>query len=104
MTKKYKVELTRRAQRDIEIIWDYIFQDNPLNAISFITALEEQILSLAVFPERNPGIPEGPILQTTDYRHLVYKNYRTIYRISQDSVYVLRVFHGARLLDLAGAE
>lgn len=104
MTKKNGVNVTLHAQRDIKSIWSYISQENPLNANDFIYALEEEILSLAVFPERNPIIPEGRILQTSEYRHLIYKNYRIVYRFDDLTVYVLRVFHGARLLDVAAVE
>jgi toxin ParE1/3/4 len=35
----------------------------------------------------------------TRYRHLIYGNYRTVFRVTGKTVYVLRVVHGARLLD-----
>ena len=60
--------------------------------------LEKQIDTLEHFPEICPLIPENELLGTK-YRHLLYGSYRTIFRISEDSVYGLRVIHGARLLD-----
>jgi hypothetical protein len=33
------------------------------------------------------------------YRHLFWGNYRTIFRIEGNIVYVVRVVHGAQLLD-----
>jgi toxin ParE1/3/4 len=96
--------MTASAQKDIEGIWDYISNDNPLNAIDFIAELEEKIESLRFFPERNPIIPEGDILQTRQYRHIVHKKYRTIYRVEKDVVYILRIFHGAKLLDSASID
>jgi len=50
------------------------------------------------FPERCWLIPENEILGTR-YRHLLYGNYRSLFRIVRKTVYVLRVVHGARLLD-----
>ena len=35
----------------------------------------------------------------TAYRHLVFGDYRTIFRVSGGTVFVLRIVHGARLLD-----
>jgi toxin ParE1/3/4 len=35
----------------------------------------------------------------THYRHLLYGNYRSVFRIARKTVYVLRVIHGARLMD-----
>jgi toxin ParE1/3/4 len=96
---KFSVEITSTAEADIEDIWSYIAEDSPGAATAFILALEEQIATLESFPERCPQIPENEILGTR-YRHLIHGNYRTIYKISGKVVIVLRVVHGARLLDM----
>jgi plasmid stabilization system protein ParE len=93
--KKYNVKITLSAQSDIEIIWKYISQDNPSNAIDFIDTIEEKLRGLEFFPERNPVIPESQIIQTKNYRHIIYKKYRAIYRIDRGTVYILRIFHGS---------
>jgi plasmid stabilization system protein ParE len=94
----FKVEISASAERDLEEIWDYIAQDNAGNATSFILQLEKQIYSLELSPDRCPFIPENQILGTS-YRHLILGQYRVIFRISTDSIYILRIIHGARLLE-----
>lgn len=98
MPANFRVEITPSAEADIEEIWDYIAQDSPDNATAFVLALEEQIASLEQFPERCPRIPENEVLGTS-YRHLIHGSYRTICRITGSKVIILRVIHGARLLD-----
>lgn len=98
MPAKYNVEITVAAERDVEEIWTYIAADSPENATAFIVRLEEQIDSLEQFPERCPLIPENEQLGTA-YRHLLHGAYRTIFRIAGKTVYILRIIHGARLLD-----
>lgn len=98
MPATFLVEITPAAEADITEIWEYIAQDNPGNAAAFVLALEEQIASLEQFPERCPRIPENEILGTA-YRHLIYGAYRTIFRVTGQRVIILRVIHGARLLD-----
>ena len=98
MPSKFTVEIAPSAEADIAEIWDYIAQDNPANAEGFVLALEEQIASLEKFPERCSRIPENEILGTS-YRHLIHGSYRTIFRIAGTRVVILRVIHGARLLD-----
>ena len=98
MIAKFRVEITPSAEADIGEIWDYIAQDSPGNATNFIRALEKQIASLEQFPERCPRIPENEILATS-YRHILHGSYRTIFRITGTTVVILRVIHGARLLD-----
>jgi toxin ParE1/3/4 len=95
---QFRVEITTSAERDLGEIWDYIAQDNPGNACTFILKIEEQINSLEHSPERCPLIPENQILGTS-YRHLIYGQYRTVFRISTDTIYILRIIHGARLLE-----
>lgn len=99
MPAKFRIEITRTAEADIENIWSYIAEDSPGTATAFILALEEQIAALESFPERCPHIPENELLGTR-YRHLIHGNYRTIYKISGKTVIVLRVIHGARLLEI----
>jgi toxin ParE1/3/4 len=99
MPAKYSVHITQTAETDIEDIWSYIAVDNPAAAEAFILALEKQVGTLEVFPERCPLAPENEVLGSR-YRHLIYGQYRIIYRISGVSVFVLRVIHGARLLEL----
>ena len=97
MTKKYKVNLTQHAQNDLERIFYYITADSISNAANFVLELEKKVYSLDTFPERQPLIPENEFFGT-DYRHLIYKKYRIIYRITESSVFILRIIHGAKPL------
>ena len=99
MPKRYRVKITRRAEEDIEAIYTYIYHDNPKAASAFVVELEHQIYSLERFPLRCPTILEAEELGVP-YSHLIYGEYRTIFRISGNKVYILRVIHGSRLLDL----
>jgi len=98
MPAKFRVRITRAAERDIEETWNFIADDSAEEADKLLRRLEEQIETLERFPERCPLIPENEILGT-HYRHLLYGNYRNVFRIARKTVYVLRVIHGARLMD-----
>jgi len=97
--RKYRVEITKAAERDIESILEHISRDNPGRAIRWIEKLERQIDSLENFPNRCPIIPEAKELGQ-EYRHLIYGDYRTIFRVQILKVTIMRVIHGARLLAL----
>jgi len=99
VTEKYKVNLTLHAQNDLEQIFDYIAAESISNAANFILELEKKVHSLHTFPERHPLIPENEYFGT-DYRHLIYQKYRIIYRIIKRSVFILRIIHGAKLLQI----
>jgi len=96
--KKIKVDITRTAEADVAEICEYIAQDKPEAAIAFVMRLEEQIGTLESCPERCPLVPENELLGTA-YRHLLYGNYRTVFKIVGPRVIIMRVLHGSRLLD-----
>lgn len=98
MPRKFKVDITGAAETDVAEIWEYIAQDKPASASAFVLRLEEQIGTLERFPKRCPPVPENELLGTA-YRHLVHGNHRTIFKIVGSRVIILRVLHGARLLD-----
>jgi plasmid stabilization system protein ParE len=98
MAATYQVKITLSAEKDIEEIWTYIAADNLEAANRFVQQLYHQVETLERFPNRCPLIPENELLGTR-YRQLLYGKYRTVFRIARKTVYVLRVIHGARLLD-----
>ena len=99
MAKKFKVLISQNAQNDLEHIFFYIAADSINNAKKFILEFEEKIYTLDTFPERFAYIPEN-IYFGTNYRHINHKKYRAIYKIESNSVYIMRVIHGSKLLDL----
>ncbi|MFQ5651277.1 MAG: type II toxin-antitoxin system RelE/ParE family toxin [bacterium] len=99
LPKKYEVYLTRHAQEDLERIFCYVANDSIDNATNFVIELEEKVNSLEDLPNRNPFIPENEYFGT-DYRHLIYEKYRIICRVLEYSVFISRIIHGAKLLEL----
>ena len=96
---KYRVEITAAAQSDIQETFQYIVADNQTAANNLIGEIERQIDSLEQFPLRCPVIPESFELGV-EYRHIIYGHYRTIFRVESSRVIILRIIHGARLLNL----
>jgi toxin ParE1/3/4 len=96
---KFQVEITATAQSDIQEIFQYIAADNQTAANNLIWEIEKQINSLEQFPLRCPVIPESFELGV-EYRHIIYGHYRTIFRVESSKVIILRIIHGARLLNM----
>ncbi len=90
-----KVIWTEPARDRLVEIEEYIEQNSPERAVSFVLELMEQAETLANFPESGRIVVED---ETQSARELIYKGYRIIYRIDNSSVYVLSVFEGSRLM------
>lgn len=96
---KFRVEITAAAQSDIQEIFQYIAAGNQTAAINLIQEIERQIDSLETFPLRCPVIPESFELGV-EYRHIMYGHYRTVFKIDRSRVIIMRVIHGARLMNM----
>lgn len=87
-----KVRWTAPALRDIEAIGDHIARDNPAAAARVVTRIFDQADLLAAHPHagragRVPGTRELVVSDTP---------FILPYRIHEEAVEILAVFHGAR--------
>ena len=96
MPAKFRLRITRTGSATSKKHGRLSHKTVPEEGEKFVRRLKEQIETLERFPERCPLIPENEMLGTC-YRHSIYGNYRTVFRIAGKTVYVLRVIHGARL-------
>ena len=84
--------ISDEAQRDLAGIGQYIAQDNPTRALSFIDELTAKFRLVAErplsFPAREDWHP--------DLRSALHRPYVIVFRVADDYVDIVRVFHGAR--------
>ncbi|MDO7843047.1 type II toxin-antitoxin system RelE/ParE family toxin [Sphingomonas immobilis] len=96
------VHLSASAERDLETIADFIAQDDPRRAISFIRELREKCLNLADLPT---GFPLVPRYEAEGVRKRRYGRYLIFYRVDSSRVFVLHILNGAQDYDtILGAE
>ena len=93
----------RAAERDVIRIYEYIERHSPERALKWFAEIEQQAKTLSQIPKRCPVIPEADEIGV-EYRHLIWGQYRSLFRIEGGTVYVVRVVHGAQLLDTATLE
>jgi toxin ParE1/3/4 len=80
------VRLTEEAEGDLERIADYIAQDNPHRALSFILELRDRCMSLA---SMHSMFPYAPRYERYGIRQRIYENYRIFYRIRAEQVVII---------------
>ena len=92
----YKLIYANEADSDLQAIYDYIAQDNPERASSYLGEIEQQILHLQEFP--NIGSESKyPELKVQGIRILPFEDYLAFYTIDEKakSVNIIRVLHGS---------
>lgn len=93
----HRVLLTTDAADDLEDLFDYIStQDSPSRAAHVLDEIQRVFDSLVEFP--NPGVypRELSALGIHEYREVFFKPHRILYRIIDDTVYVMLIVGGRR--------
>ena len=90
---KKRLIWNKKAQKDLEEIFSYISRDDADAALRVVRRIYEAAETLAEHPRIGrdglvPGTREFPIPQLP---------YLLPYRVKQDAVRILRVYHGARM-------
>jgi len=73
----------------IQNIYDYIFFDSPQNADLVVDTLFELGNKLNIFPDKNP---REPIYNSDFIRFFPKWNFKIVYRIEPNRIYILDVF------------
>jgi addiction module RelE/StbE family toxin len=94
-----KVIWSPTALADLEALMEYIAKDSPLTAVRFGDRLIERVDQLALHPSSGSFVPE---IEGKVYREIYQANYRIIYRVQGDAVYLVALRHAAKLLDVNG--
>jgi toxin ParE1/3/4 len=87
---------TETALRDIESIAVFISRDSEFYAKQFVQKLITATLKLEKFPAIGKSLRELP---HSEYKEVLFKKYRIIYRIASEYIYIISVHHSARLLE-----
>ncbi len=91
-----KVVFTPSARDQFLQALAYIRLDNPQAAVSFRKKAELLLSRLGNYPESGRLLPEFPDIH---YRELIVPPYRFFYRVKDQVVWVVAVWHSAQLPD-----
>lgn len=93
----YRVDITERAERDLERIYLTIEADRSEQARVWFNGLERAVLNLDEHPARGAPLPEGGELHQLLHGRKG-RRYRVIYAVDEGKhiVTVLHICHGSR--------
>ena len=89
-----KIRFTPSARVHFLAALAYIRQDSPHAALHFRNRVEKILRRLEEFPESGRIIPEFPDLS---YREIIIPPYRFFYRMKEEVVWIVAVWHGVQL-------
>ena len=89
----WRVIWTQTAWSDLETVADYIAKDSRHYAAAFVGEVRDAARSLAHLAERGRVVPE---FHDSSIRELFVRDYRLVYQVAKETVYVIGFIHGAR--------
>jgi len=89
------VKWTEIANRDLIEVVEFIGRDSRFYAAALVRDVRVVARSLRIFAERGRVVPE---INVFEIRELFIGNYRLIYKVTSDRVFILGFVHGARNL------
>jgi toxin ParE1/3/4 len=88
-----KVVLSHAAQADLAAIADFIANDNPFRAATFVSGLKQHCRNIGSAPLAHPIVVQRG---GRAVRRAVHGNYLILYEVAASTVSIVRVIHGAR--------
>jgi plasmid stabilization system protein ParE len=98
MPVRYSIRYLPVAESDLLEIFDFIAQDSPKRALSYLEKLDKRVGLLEHNPELG-RIPRNQKLREFGYRVLIVESYLFFYIIRGQLIEIHRVVHGSRNLD-----
>ena len=89
-----KVRFSPTGDRQFLNVIAYILADRPSAARRFYTRATKTLKRLERFPASGRRIPEFPDLP---YREVIIRPYRFFYRVQNDTIWIVGVWHSAQL-------
>ena len=90
-----RVHWTNTALAHLLSIYEYVAQNSPVYADRVVDRLTRRSEQIGTFPRSGRRVPE---YDREDLREVIEKPYRIVYRIREEQVDVLAVFHSAQRL------
>src|SRR5215212_2222211 len=90
----YRIDFTKKARDEAKDAYRWIARYSPEKARLWYFDLERALASLSTFPARCPLAPETYTF-AYEIRHLFIGKYRILFRVEDETVYVLHVRHSS---------
>jgi toxin ParE1/3/4 len=94
---RFGVELTQGAEDDLESIFDYLAENHSVEqATELLDSVLSKIQTLERYPQRGSIPKELETLGIREFRQVLMRPYRLIYRVMEDKVFIMIIADGRR--------
>lgn len=92
----YRLIYAEEADRDLQVIYDYIAADSPSRAVQYLGKMEQAILQLQEFPNMGHESRYRE-MRALGVRTLSFEDYLIFHTVNKQSetVSIVRVLHGS---------
>lgn len=95
--RKFEVELTQGAEEDLESIYRYLTENRSSDdAERLLDAFLDKTHTLEQYPLRGAVPKELESIGIREYRQVLMRPYRLIYRVVADKVFIMVIADGRR--------
>ena len=91
--KTFEINIPPNVENEIESYVDHIAKDSIKEALKWYEKLKDKIYSLDQNPMRCPYADENEF-HDYEIKHLIFGNYRILFRIENTTVQILHIKHG----------
>lgn len=91
-----KIIWSELALDDLKNIHDYISKDSMIYANRVIEKIIQRIDQLENFPKSGRVVPE---LNNNSIRELIQNNYRIIYKVTTQEIFIVSIHHTSKLME-----
>ena len=96
MADHFKVVWSKTAELDLEWLMEYIAEDSVSNALHILSEIQAKTSLLVNYPKRGRIVPELKEYNIIQYCEIIFTPWRIIYKIVENTVYVVSVIDGRR--------
>ncbi len=97
--RTYAVTWTDNAQYDLKLIIEYIKIESVPIAKEIFFAIKNECNQLYYMPTRKRIVPELQQIGITQYREVLFKRWRIVFKIEESNISVLTVVDSSRNLE-----
>ena len=95
-----KIYFSSKAYEDLDYVIEYYYNKNKKTAREYYSGINKAISRLRKSPESGRIVPEYLEEGIRNYREILFKNFRIVYKIIKSEIYIIRILDAHQLFDI----